>query len=96
MSLKFEVPAGAPVLSASWQQVFAALDEAGGSHSIFLHAFEDGIVHCLDHVRWDENLSGRPLIESLRVCDQVPTGDGSWDVVPRSLTIVEEHTRRHT
>ena len=96
MSLAFEVPAGAPLLSDSWQQEFAAVDEAGGSHSIFLHASKDGFVHCLDHVRWDENLPGRPLIESLRVCDRVPTSRGAWAVVPHSLTIIEEHARRHT
>ncbi|MGE3073448.1 MAG: hypothetical protein AB7N24_05090 [Dehalococcoidia bacterium] len=94
MSLAFEVPDGVPVFSETWQQEFPAVDDAGGSHSIFLHASEDGFVHCLDHVRWDENLPGRPRIESLRVCDRVPIGDDHWSVVPHPLTIVEEHKSR--
>lgn len=90
MSLRFEVAPDSPRLSESWQQEFAGVDRAGGSHSLFFHAFEDGLVHCLDHVRWDEQSDAPLIIESLRVCDQELSGRGAWRVVPRARTIAEE------
>lgn len=90
MSVRFEIAPDSPRLPESWQQEFAGVDRAGGSHSLFFHAFEDGRVHCLDHVRWDEQSDAPLIIESLRVCDQDPSGRGAWNVVPHVRTIIEE------
>jgi hypothetical protein len=94
LSLAFDVAPGAPVLPLPWRQEFAARDEAGGAHSFFFHVNEKGVVHCMDHVRWDESTAGRPLIESLRVCELEPAGPTVTNVTPRALTIIEETALR--